>query len=199
MRFREIRENTQDFLYGDCPIFAIALSRMSGLPLQAMLDYSDELDTTVLIHAFVGYKDGLVIDANGVRSIESIEDDYPVEDDPYVTDISEQDLLALGYDGNCPTMSNANNHAKKVLADLKENVTEAAEGKNLHLEHIEDLVFLQGASGANSALQYINSVRDMLEEGGTVNSSVTVKWAQIQQTASFLLVLKACLVKQANL
>lgn len=175
MRFREIRENTQDFLYGDCPIFAIALSRMSGLPLQAMLDYSDELDTTVLIHAFVGYKDGLVIDANGVRSIESIEDDYPVEDDPYVTDISEQDLLALGYDGNCPTMSNANKHAKKVLADLKENVTEAAEGKNTHLEHIEDLVFLQGKPGAQSALQYINSVRDMLENGGD-SGNLTVKW-----------------------
>ena len=121
----DIVENTQDFLYGDCPIFAISLSRMSGLPLKAMLDYSDELDTTVLIHAFVGYKDGLVIDASGVRSIESIEDDYPVEDDPYVTDISEQDLLALGYDGNCPTMSDANKHAKKVLADLKENVEEA--------------------------------------------------------------------------
>ena len=55
--------------------------------------------------------------------------------------------------------------------------TEAAEGKNLHLEHIEDLVFLQGISGASSALQYINSVRDMLEEGGAIspaNSSVTV-------------------------
>jgi hypothetical protein len=59
---------------------------------------------------------------------------------------------------------------------FREIVAEAAEGKNLHLEHIEDLVFLQGASGAQSALQYINSVRDMLEEGGTVNSSVTVKW-----------------------
>ncbi len=114
----------EEFLYGDCPIFAIALSRMSGLPLKAMLDYSDELDTTVLVHAFVGYKDGLVIDASGVRSIESIEDDYPVEDDPYVTDISEKDLLALGYDGNCPTMDSANAHAEKVLADIKE-VSEA--------------------------------------------------------------------------
>ncbi len=61
---------------------------------------------------------------------------------------------------------------------FKEIVAEA-EGKNLHLEHIEDLVFLQGKSGASSALQYINSVRDMLEEGGAIspaNSSVTVKW-----------------------
>ena len=61
---------------------------------------------------------------------------------------------------------------------FKEIIAEA-EGKNLHLEHIEDLVFLQGKSGASSALQYINSVRDMLEEGGGIspaNSSVTVKW-----------------------
>jgi len=61
---------------------------------------------------------------------------------------------------------------------FKEIIAEA-EGKNLHLEHIEDLVFLQGKSGASSALQYINSVRDMLEEGGAIspaNSSVTVKW-----------------------
>lgn len=59
---------------------------------------------------------------------------------------------------------------------FKEIVAEAAEGKNLHLEHIEDLVFLQGKSGAQSALQYVNSVRDMLEEGGTANSNITVKW-----------------------
>ena len=59
---------------------------------------------------------------------------------------------------------------------FKEIIAESTEGKNLHLEHIEDLVFLQGKAGAQNALQYINSVRDMLEEGGTVNSNVTVKW-----------------------
>ena len=56
------------------------------------------------------------------------------------------------------------------------NVVEDKEGKKLHLEHIEDLVFLQGASGAKEALQYINSVRDMLEEGGSVGKGLTVKW-----------------------
>ena len=59
---------------------------------------------------------------------------------------------------------------------FREIVAEAAEGKNLHLEHIEDLVFLQGKSGASSALQYINSVRDMLEHGKPSGSSITVKW-----------------------
>ena len=61
---------------------------------------------------------------------------------------------------------------------LKEfkNIVEAPEGKNLHLEHIEDLIFIKGAAGAKEALQYINSVRDMLEEGGSVGKGLTVKW-----------------------
>ena len=59
---------------------------------------------------------------------------------------------------------------------FREIVAEATqEGKNTHLEHIEDLVFLQGKSGAQSALKYINSVRDMLENGGD-SGSITVKW-----------------------
>lgn len=50
-----------------------------------------------------------------------------------------------------------------------------AEGKNTHLEHIEDLVFLKGKSGAQEALQYIKSVTDMLNQGGSAGE-VTVKW-----------------------
>lgn len=65
----------------------------------------------------------------------------------------------------------------KKLAQITDDITlEDKEGKNLHLEHIEDLVFLKGASGAKEALQYINSVRDMLEEGGSVGKGLTVKW-----------------------
>jgi len=60
---------------------------------------------------------------------------------------------------------------------LKEfKIVENKEGKNLHLEHIEDLIFIKGAAGAKEALQYINSVRDMLEEGGSVGKGLTVKW-----------------------
>jgi len=55
-------------------------------------------------------------------------------------------------------------------------IVENKEGKNLHLEHLEDLVFLQGEKGAKSALQYVDSVRDMLAQGSTGQSNVTVKW-----------------------
>ena len=52
---------------------------------------------------------------------------------------------------------------------------EAKEGKNVHLEHLEDLVFNNGFAGAQQALAYVNGVRDMLDQGGD-KTKVTVKW-----------------------
>lgn len=54
---------------------------------------------------------------------------------------------------------------------------EAAEGKNLHLEHIEDLVFNEGYLGAQRALNYLESIRQMLADGaGNASARITVKW-----------------------
>ena len=50
------------------------------------------------------------------------------------------------------------------------------ESKNLHLEHIEDLVFNAGYAGAISALDYIESLRGMLAEGTGTTTKLTVKW-----------------------
>jgi hypothetical protein len=50
------------------------------------------------------------------------------------------------------------------------------ESKNLHLEHIEDLVFNLGYAGAISALDYIESLRGMLAEGTGTTTKLTVKW-----------------------
>jgi hypothetical protein len=52
---------------------------------------------------------------------------------------------------------------------------EAAAGKNVHLVHLEDLVFDQGYAGAEQAIQYLEGVRDMLAAGGSA-TRVTVKW-----------------------
>lgn len=54
-------------------------------------------------------------------------------------------------------------------------VSEAAAGKNVHLVHLEDLVFDEGYSGAEKALQYLDGVRDMLAQGGN-KTQITVKW-----------------------
>lgn len=50
------------------------------------------------------------------------------------------------------------------------------ESKNVHLEHLEDLVFNAGYDGARSALDYIESLRQMLAEGTGTTSKLTVKW-----------------------
>jgi hypothetical protein len=51
-----------------------------------------------------------------------------------------------------------------------------AEAKNTHLEHLEDLVFNGGYDGAMSALDYVESLHNMLSEGTGTTSKLTVKW-----------------------
>lgn len=53
-------------------------------------------------------------------------------------------------------------------------LTESA--KNVHLEHLEDLVFNSGHAGALAALDYIESLRHMLAEGTGTTTQLTVKW-----------------------
>lgn len=57
-----------------------------------------------------------------------------------------------------------------------ETLAEAAGDKNLHLEHLEDLILNNGHDGAISALNYVNAIRGMLYTGGEAQSKVTVKW-----------------------
>ena len=48
--------------------------------------------------------------------------------------------------------------------------------KNTHLEHLEDLIFNSGYAGAQSALDYVESLRQMLAEGTGTTTKLTVKW-----------------------
>jgi hypothetical protein len=53
-------------------------------------------------------------------------------------------------------------------------LTESA--KNTHLEHLEDLIFNSGYAGAQAALDYVESLRQMLAEGTGTTTKLTVKW-----------------------
>lgn len=55
-------------------------------------------------------------------------------------------------------------------------LTEAKEGKNLHLEHIEDEVLNRGVSGAREAINFLQSLRDMLAGHSQSRVNVTTKW-----------------------
>ena len=48
--------------------------------------------------------------------------------------------------------------------------------KNLHLEHLEDLVFLYGIDGVRSGINFIQSIRDMLSGNTNKKVDLHVKW-----------------------
>jgi len=55
-------------------------------------------------------------------------------------------------------------------------VMESADGKNVHLEHIEDEIFNKGYLGAQQALNYLNNIRAMFAQGEGTPTKITVKW-----------------------
>jgi hypothetical protein len=63
------------------------------------------------------------------------------------------------------------------MINFQDYLTESKEGKNLHLEHLEDEVLNGGVSGTRGAISFLQSLRDMLAghaTGRTVN--LTTKW-----------------------
>jgi len=56
-------------------------------------------------------------------------------------------------------------------------LVESKEGKNVHLEHLEDQIFNLGYAGAVEALDYLDNLRIMLSPGtGSPSAKVTTKW-----------------------
>ena len=55
-------------------------------------------------------------------------------------------------------------------------INEAKEGKNLHLEHIEDEVLNGGVVGTRGAINFLQSLRDMLAGSSSTNTFITTKW-----------------------
>ena len=47
---------------------------------------------------------------------------------------------------------------------LTESALVEAEGKNTHLEHLEDNIFNKGYQGAKEAVDYLYSLHEMLKE-----------------------------------
>ena len=60
--------------------------------------------------------------------------------------------------------------------NFTEFLTEGKEGKNVHLEHIEDEVLNFGVSGARSAINFLQALRNMLAGHADTKVNVTTKW-----------------------
>jgi hypothetical protein len=59
---------------------------------------------------------------------------------------------------------------------MKKLSTFIAEEKNLHMEHIEDLILNDGIAGARQIFSMLSQIRDMLGGHTTKKVSATVKW-----------------------
>lgn len=59
---------------------------------------------------------------------------------------------------------------------FSEFLTEAKEEKNVHLEHIEDEVLNRGVAGARDAINFLQSLRNMLAGNSQSKINVTTKW-----------------------
>lgn len=56
-------------------------------------------------------------------------------------------------------------------------LTEATkEGKNVHLEHLEDEILNRGVPGARDAINFLRSLRDMLAGHSQTKVNITTKW-----------------------
>ncbi len=60
--------------------------------------------------------------------------------------------------------------------NFKEFLTESKEGKNVHLEHLEDEVLNRGVVGARQAINFLQSLRNMLAGHSETKINVTTKW-----------------------
>jgi hypothetical protein len=63
------------------------------------------------------------------------------------------------------------------MLTFKQYLIEAVkEGKNLHLEHLEDEVLNHGVDGTRAAINFLQSLRDMLAGNVKKSVNVSVKW-----------------------
>lgn len=64
----------------------------------------------------------------------------------------------------------------KHFMENVEEMTSSKAGKNLHLEHLEDLVFLGGIAGLRNSIQFLQNLRDMLAGHSNDKVNLTTKW-----------------------
>ena len=59
---------------------------------------------------------------------------------------------------------------------VNQTLTENKEGKNVHLEHIEDMVFNEGVTGTRNAILFLRNLRNMLSGSSAGSVNITTKW-----------------------
>ena len=66
--------------------------------------------------------------------------------------------------------------SETINEDSSETIELLLEGKNLHMEHLEDAVLNDGRKGVYAALNFVKSVTEMLDGNASRGINITVKW-----------------------
>lgn len=64
--------------------------------------------------------------------------------------------------------------AQRTHNDIKKRLL--SEEKNVHMEHVEDVIFNEGVDGTRRSINFLRDLRDMLSGNAESSVSVTVKW-----------------------
>jgi len=119
---REIAEEHEYLLYGECAIFAIAMHKLTGLPLYGITGYDWEVELETLVHAYVRLDAKTIVDIRGPRSYDVMLDDFADE----ISDatearftVSELARLGLGR-SRCPSLRAVTPIAERVWAITQE-------------------------------------------------------------------------------
>ena len=62
------------------------------------------------------------------------------------------------------------------MKSLFQYLSEGKADKNLHLEHLEDMVFDHGIDGARTSINFLRSIRDTMASGTLSSMNISVKW-----------------------
>ena len=93
-----------------------------------------------------------------------------------VADIVKKAYKKTKTESESPGISYLTRTESLQRAMMSQYLLEKAVGKNIHLEHIEDMVFNQGYEGAQGALTYFEQILTMLASGAGDQAKITVKW-----------------------
>ena len=93
VKFNELERET--FLHGKCGLFAIALSKVSGLPIYGTFEHDNSINKTSLVHAYIRVDEDTIIDINGTRDKEWALQSFPGTD-TWEEETSVSDILKVG-------------------------------------------------------------------------------------------------------
>ena len=131
----------EKYLHGQCHIFALALHKLSKLPLYALMDYDPEIEAVCLVHATVKLSDAnsenkfKVLDISGLQYPDEVVEKYPTWE-PGWTQITPAALLKLAEgskmtDDIAKQIEQAIPRAKEVLESVQEMGIEIKKIKKL--------------------------------------------------------------------